>query len=237
MSAISEHIVREYFETLGFCVLQPAKHQVVARAKRPEEEIDLLAWNPNAAGAMPEPGVWKGVELRRVRALAVAVWGWHTERFSPSALIDSPEVLRIGREEVRREAARRLGVEDVATAICLPALPASADLRRKTLAIIREAGISGVLLFRPVLLELAAAIRPERAYEKSDVMQVLRILKAHDLLRDPQLELFRSGTRGKKVVRRMPRKRADAAEAAADEPAAGGAEAPAGETPSSGDDS
>jgi hypothetical protein len=105
MSAVSESIVRDYVEGLGFIVTQPRKYQVVARAKRADEEIDLLAWNPRAEGEPPAPGVWTGDELRRVRAAVIGIRGWHTERFSPSALTDSPEILRIGGADVLKEAA------------------------------------------------------------------------------------------------------------------------------------
>lgn len=198
MSAVSESIVRDYVEGLGFVVTQPRKYQVVARAKRPDEEIDLLAWNPRAVGEPPAPGVWTGTELRRVRAAVIGIRGWHTERFSPSALADSPEVLRIGGADVLKEAAKRLGVETVTPVLCLPALPASPDLRKKALAMIRGSGIVGVLPFRTILIELSSMVHTHLVYDKSDVMQLLRILKTYGLLRGPQMDLFRTRRKASK---------------------------------------
>lgn len=192
MSAVSESIVRDYLEGLGFAVFQPRKYQVVARAKRAEEEIDLLAWNPNASGEPPEPGVWTGADLRRVRAAVVGIRGWHTERFSPSALADSPEVLRVGGADVLKEAAKRLGVESITPVLCVPALPASEELRQRALAIIQGSGIAGVIPFRTILIELSAMVQTHLVYDKSDVMQMLRILKTYGLLRGPQMDLFRA---------------------------------------------
>jgi hypothetical protein len=199
MSAVSEAIVRDYLEGLGFAVLQPRKYQVVARAKRPDEEIDLLAWNPNATGGAPEPGVWTGADLRCVRAMVVGIRGWHTERFSPSTLESSPDVLRIGAPDVLKEAARRLGVETVTPVLCLPGLPASLDLQRRALSMIRESGIAGVLPFRTILLELSGMVRSHFVYDQSDVMQLMRILKSYGLLRSAQMDLFRTRRKSAKV--------------------------------------
>ncbi|MCX7818832.1 MAG: hypothetical protein N2652_06465 [Kiritimatiellae bacterium] len=191
MPSLSETVVRDWLEHLGFLVCQPRKYQVVARAKRPEEEPDLLGWNPAAAGPPPEPGVWTGSTLRRVKAVAVGVKGWFTERFGPSAFQDSAELLRLGAPDVRRAAARRLGADDVVAVLCLPALPASAELRRRTLEILTGHGIAGVVLFRTVLVELAAVAGRRLDYDRSDVLQLLRMVRASGLLRDPQPELFR----------------------------------------------
>ena len=59
MSAVSEWIVREYFESLGFLVRQPRKYQVSARPKQVEEEIDLLVVNPAVAEQkVPAASLW-----------------------------------------------------------------------------------------------------------------------------------------------------------------------------------
>ena len=64
---------------------------------------------------------------------------------------------------------------------------------------LREGGIDGVLLFRPMLLDLIRCVDAQKNYERSDLLQLIRILKAHNLLRDDQLDLFRM--RKKKVNR------------------------------------
>ncbi|MEI6218885.1 MAG: hypothetical protein WCP86_08280, partial [bacterium] len=49
MAGVSEIVVREYFESLGFLVNQPCKYVVAGRRKRAEDEIDLVVFNPQAA--------------------------------------------------------------------------------------------------------------------------------------------------------------------------------------------
>ena len=85
----------------------------------------------------------------------------------------------------------RLGDGPIAKVLCLPEFPASGELRGQALRILKERGIDGVILFRTMLLDLAAHVDVNKNYEKSDLLQVLRILKSYDLLKDAQLELFR----------------------------------------------
>lgn len=193
MSAVSEWIVREYFESLGFLVRQPRKYQVVARAKQIEEEIDLLVLNPTVTEhRVPDALLWGAAELKSVSRAVVGVRGWHTERFSPAVIELSPEIFRFAESAAVKNVARDFGPAPIAKVLCLPELPAAGVLRTKAQDLFKAKGIDGVILFRTMLLELAARVDVNKNYEKSDLLQVLRILKNYDLLKGPQMELFKS---------------------------------------------
>jgi len=193
LAAVSEWIAREYFETLGFLVNQPTKYQVAARPKRAEEEFDLLVINPHGGGPLPEPGIWNADSLKQVPRAVVAVRGWHTDRFSPAVLETSPEVFRFLEDEAVTEATRLMGPGPLAKVLCLPGLPATRDLELRSLEILRQRGVDGILSFRTMLLELAQRVDVNRNYDQSDLLQVIRLMKHYDLLKDPQLELFGRG--------------------------------------------
>ena len=195
MASVNEAIVREYFESLGFLVHQPQKYIVMARSKRAEEELDFIVVHPLAPAEAPvvpldEMSVG-GRELTRFARAVVSVRGWHTDRFSPAILHLSPEIFRFAAAPAARGAARVLGEGPVAKILCLPDLPASAALRHKALEMLREKGVDAVLLFPTMLRELIRQVEVSKSYEKSDLLQTIRILKNYDLLRDEQLELFR----------------------------------------------
>lgn len=192
MASVNEQIVRDYLEMQGFLVRQPRKYQIVARAKGANEEVDFLAVNPSAAagGELPEPGVWGARELSRVGAALVAVRGWHSERFTAQMLAKSPDVYRFAEAESARAAEAELGGRSAARVLCLGSLPGDAAQRAEAVAFLRSRGVDGVLLFRPMLLELADRIDGKKSYERSEVLQLLRILKAHGMLRMGQLDLF-----------------------------------------------
>ncbi len=214
MSAVSEWIVREYFESHGFLVRQPRKYQVSARPKQLEEEIDLLVVNPSAAESkMPDTMLWTASDLRHVPRAIVGVRGWHTERFSPAVIELSPEIFRFADHSAVRNVLREMGEGPVAKILCLPDLPPSGAMRDRALALFKERGIDGVLLFRTMLLDLAAHVDVNKNYEKSDLLQMLRILKNYDLLKDAQLDLFRRkgpAKRQAKVVSDEAKKQDDA---------------------------
>lgn len=96
MASVNEQIVREYFETLGFFVIQPNKHQVAARHKLDAEEMDLLIARPGQAGVftVPPQMVWGEAELKNVQRAVISIRGWHTDRFSPSVLKRNPTCSR-----------------------------------------------------------------------------------------------------------------------------------------------
>ena len=106
-------------------------------------------------------------------------------------------MFRLTEDAVLLGAREMLGEGPVAKVLCLPEFPASGELRSEALELLREKGIDGVILFRTMLLDLAAYVDVNRNYEKSDLLQTLRILKNYDLLRDAQMELFRRRRRRK----------------------------------------
>jgi hypothetical protein len=191
MSAVSEWIVREYFEAHGFLVQQPRKYAVQSRRKRPEEEIDLLVVNLLAEeGPPPADMMWTGPQLRRVHRALVAVRGWHTDRFSPGMVELSPEIFRFAEEGAVKKMASMLGEGPVTKILCLPGLSGSSDLKHKALELLKAKGVDGVLSFPTMLMDLVAMVEVSNNYEKSDLLQILRILKNYHLLRSPQMELF-----------------------------------------------
>jgi len=199
MASVNEQIVREYLETLGFFVIQPTRYQVAARKKTAVEEIDLLINRPEYGdGKLPAPGLWGTEQLRAVDRAVVSVRGWHTDRFSPAVLEKSPELLRFTDADVMKQAERFLGRGPTARILCISDLPASKNMQSRVIEQFVEHGVSGVVLFRDILMELLSDIDVKHNYEKSDIMQILRILKNYGLLRDPQMELFARRGRGTK---------------------------------------
>src|SRR5206468_9153864 len=91
MAAVSETIVREYFELHGFFVRQQRKY--VAPSRREDEEVDFFVLNPHqAASDKPLPFVLSSAEVPVIARAVVVVKGWHTESFSSAVLAHAPEI-------------------------------------------------------------------------------------------------------------------------------------------------
>ena len=55
--------------------------------------------------------------------------------------------------------------------------------------VLKERGVDAIISFRAMLLDIIDKLEINRSYGKSDTLQVMRILKNYDLLKDPQLDL------------------------------------------------
>ena len=69
---------------------------------------------------------------------------------------------------------------------------------RSLSAYLRSKGVDAVIPFRTMLADLIANIETNRNYQKSDLLQTLRILKNYDFFKEPQLELFKAKRRPRK---------------------------------------
>lgn len=199
MSAIDEGIVREYFEQNGFLVRQVRKYQVSARRKTGDEEIDLLVYNPAWQRDARKPDFFLfSNELPLVHRAMIAVKGWHTGVFTPNMLKSSPEIFRFLEDNVMKEATRFFPAatatdeegDPLTKILVLPSLPTQEPFRSQSVAMLKERGVDAIISFRSMLLDLIEKTEINRNYGKSDTLQVIRILKNYDLLKDAQLDLL-----------------------------------------------
>ena len=205
MSSVDESIVREYFEQNGFLVRQLRKYQVQSRKKTTDEEVDLLVFNPSFIPNVRKPDFMLfSSELKFIHKAVVVVKGWHTLKFTPSMLKSSPEIFRFLEKTVVKKVSdlfidksrKKKGEEqeiedDMMKILVLPGLPTENPYREQSIQLLQEKGVDGIISFRSMLLDILAKVEVNRNYQKSDILQTLRILKNYELLGDPQLELFK----------------------------------------------
>ena len=209
MSAIDEGIVREYFEQNGFLVRQARKYQVQSRRKAAEEEIDLIVYNPAWQRDARKPDFFLfSNELPYVQKAIVAVKGWHTGVFTPNMLKSSPEIFSILQQNVLKDAARfftaQVGDEpsgELTKILVLPSLPTAEPFRSQSVELLKQHGVDAIVSFRAMLLDLLEKIEINQNYSKSDTLQVMRLLKNYDLLKDTQMDLLpeRGSAAGRKA--------------------------------------
>jgi hypothetical protein len=198
MAAIDEGIVREYFEQNGFLVRQARKYQVQARRKAADEEIDLLVFNPAWKRDSRKPDFFLfSSELPYVHRAIVSVKAWHTGVFTPTMLRSSPEIFGFLQQGVLKEASRLFPSVDADDAgdpllkiLVLPSLPTAEPFRSQSLELLKGAGVDAIISFRAMLIDLLDKIEVNQNYSKSDTLQVMRILKNYDLLKETQLDLL-----------------------------------------------
>ncbi|HEY9175669.1 MAG TPA: hypothetical protein VI136_25610 [Verrucomicrobiae bacterium] len=198
MAAVSETIVREYFELHEFLIRQHRKY--IAPTKREDDDIDFFVLNPQPQPLAGErPFVLTSPDLKFIQRAVVVVKGYHTETFSPARLANAPEILRFVEPKVFLQAVKAFGQDGTPLKILVvPALPQMEQTRSETIAFLRSKGVDAVLPFRTMLADLVDKIEANRNYQKSDLLQMIRILKNYDFFREPQMELFKTKRRSKR---------------------------------------
>ncbi|HWD18763.1 MAG TPA: hypothetical protein VHB20_05745 [Verrucomicrobiae bacterium] len=195
MAAVSETIVREYFELHGFLVRQERKH--VPRTRQEGDGIDFFVWNPQPQPASGELAFQLSSEtLRMVSRAVVVVRGWHTESFGPAMLERAPDLYRFVEPSIFQKAARQFSPDlPPLKILVVPALAHTEAGRDQAIKVLQAKGVDAVISFRTILADLIAHTAINRNYDKSDLLQIIRIFKNYDFFKTPQLELFRAGRR------------------------------------------
>ena len=203
MAGFDENIVREYFELNGFFVRQLRKYLVQSRKKRTDEEVALAVYNPGA----PVDGVPLGFQLFsadmvKIRCAVVVVKAWHSSRFTPAMLRSSPRIFDFLKKDVLKktdgyfsfddseidlEAAGRGGFSKI---LVLPGLPTSDPQRSESIELLKECGVDGIITFSTILENLLRNVEVNHSYQKSELLQLMRVLKIYDMVKEPQMSLF-----------------------------------------------
>ena len=198
MPAVSESIVREYFELHEFLVRQHRKY--ISQTHRAEDDdIDFFVLNPQPQRSeAPLPFVLGSSDLPGIERAIVVVKGWHTETFSSAVLANAPKIFRFVQPRVFQQAARAFGSNGVPLKILVvPTLPQAAEAREQSIALLRSKGVDAVIPFHTMLADLINSTQVNRNYQKSDLLQIIRILKNYEFMREPQLELFKTKPKSK----------------------------------------
>ncbi len=199
MSGFDENIVREYFELHGFLVRQVRKYQVQSRRKVAEEEIDLIVYNPTYSAGDREPNfLLFASELPYIHRAVVVVKAWHTiHKFTPNLLKSSSEILKFLEKSVSKNIEGSFtdtdeeGAHDLKRILVLPGLPTTEPYRSESIQLLRDKGVDGIISFRAMLLDIIQKVEVNRSYQKSEFLQILRVLKNYDLVKDSQMGLFK----------------------------------------------
>ena len=153
MPAVSEAIVREYFELHGFFVRQ--RRKFVAPTRVEDDEIDFFVLNPNPASGGALPFELSSADLPGLARAAVVVKGWHSETFSAALMTHEAEMFRFLEPVGFQQATKSFGGEGPLTKLLVvPALPAHEGARQQSLDMLKAKGLDGVILFRTMLADL-----------------------------------------------------------------------------------
>jgi len=70
-------------------------------------------------------------------------------------------------------------------------LPGQELQRQECIELLKARGVDAVLTLRTILENLLRSVESNHNYSRSPSLQLLRTLKIYDLVKDPQMELFK----------------------------------------------
>lgn len=199
MASFDEDIVREYFELNQFFVRQLQKHFVYSGRKTDKDIVGLLIYNPAVSQA--DPGTkfqLFSADMTSVQQALVLVHNWQYTRVTPTILKNNKRLF----DFLKREALNPLNalpsdlagtgenLEAFRKIAVIPGFPTTNPYRDECIALFKERGIDNVIAFSTILEDCLRQIEMNHSYNKSKLLQLMRVLKIYDMIQSPQMRLF-----------------------------------------------
>jgi hypothetical protein len=187
MGDVNVQLVREFFELNLFQVLTNWL-QGPRRLRPGEHSGQLFVQNTNPGLPRDLPFLLQPPDLATVERAVVEVRAWHGDRFYPSVIEANPVLSQFVSEESLALAHELFGSQPFRTILVVSELPASSELRTRSLGLLQSTGIGHVLEFPLVLRDLLNRVDENAAYPSSTTLQTLRLLKRYKFIRNQQME-------------------------------------------------
>ncbi|MCH2036602.1 MAG: hypothetical protein MK120_06600, partial [Puniceicoccaceae bacterium] len=200
MSGFDENIVREYFELNGFFVRQVPKYSIQSRKKSFNEVVALLINKPDVIKEQTITNFQLfSADMESIQKAVVVVRSWYLSEFSPELLKSSSKLFNFLKKNVFNQSEEYFSKESFendkiwesisnsySNIIVLPGLPSNDPHRSESIEILKANGIDGIITYSTVLESLLRQVQANIIYQKSDLLQLMRILKIYNMVKDPQ---------------------------------------------------
>jgi hypothetical protein len=198
---IEREVIEAYFGSNGFLVRQTVRVEDPPTKKKLGILPVLAVFNPLVHENNPALGfrLFTG-DLPKIRSGLVALLGWGNTSFSNSLLTSDTRLLKHFKQETKDnrvadsfEAGPELtgsGFGNLLRLLVVPALPRSEGKLGETFSYLRGLGVDGVFTLRSLLENLLRQSFPSNLYHGNSIFQILQLMKAYELIREPQLEMF-----------------------------------------------
>ena len=198
---VEHDLMEAYFESNGFLVRQAGKPDAISVKKNQQVLMTLAIFNPSIPSNLPTAGFRLYTsDLVKIRAGLVSLIGWGNSDFTNGMLNNDSSLLKFFKKEAkgnRLEASFNPGPELAESGmgsflrlLVVPALPRNEAKIGEVFGILKEAGVDGILTLRAMLENLLRQSEPTKIYTGKPFFQVLKLMKAYELAKEPQLEMF-----------------------------------------------
>ena len=130
----------------------------------------------------------------------MVVKAWHSSRFTPAILRSGTKVFDFLKKDVLSKVNDYFDLNEMDLGnncdavfkkiLIIPSLPSGEPHRSESITLLKEQGIDGIISFATILESLIKSIEINHSYQKSDLLQLIRILKIYDMIKEPQMTFF-----------------------------------------------
>ena len=198
---VEHDLVEAYFESNGFLVRQAGKPAQVSARKNSEPLLTLAIFNPAILQNQSDLGFRLYTsDLKKIRSGLVSLLGWGNSGFTNGMLNNDSMLIKYFKKELKDN---RLGLNfspgpELAESgmgpfmrlLIVPALPRNEAKITEVFSILQKNSVDGVLTIRSMLENLLRQSDPGKFSPGKPFLQVLKLLKAYELAKEPQLEMF-----------------------------------------------
>ncbi len=198
---VEQELVEAYFESNGFLVRQAGGLSERNNRRRIDPLPVIAVMNPRVSSNELKPGtrLFSG-DLNRVHAALVGILGWTNTPFSIADMSSDSRQVKYFKQQIDQDRMSACfnpgpelaesGMGSFLRLLVVPALPANAEKMASVLSYLQSLGVDGVLTLRSILENLFRQTLRNNGPEARGVFQILRLVKAYGMARDPQMEIF-----------------------------------------------
>ena len=198
---VEHDLVEAYFESNGFLVRQAGKPGTLSTRKKLESLLTLAIFNP----AVGQNGADLGFrlytsDLKKIRSGLVSLLGWGNSGFTNGMLNNDSMLIKYFKKELKDNRLEsnfspgpelaESGMGTFMRLLIVPALPRNETKIAEVFSILQKNNVDGVLTTRSMLENLLRQSDPGQFNPGKPFSQVLNLLKAYELAKEPQLEMF-----------------------------------------------
>ena len=198
---VEHDLVEAYFETNGFLIRQAQNIESGKFRKKQESLPTLTIFNPLVeCNSTTSSFRLYTSDLRKIRYGLVCLLGWGNSGFSNGMLNNDSMLIKFYKKEFKDKRIETAfnctpkneqgGMGSLLKLLIVPALPRSETKIGEIFTLLQNIQVDGVLTLRSILENLLKQTDSGVSILSKPVFQVLNLLKAYELAKEPQLEMF-----------------------------------------------
>ena len=139
-------------------------------------------------------------DLSSIRCALVSILGWEDTSFSIDCIGNEARLLKFFRTEAVNDRLSlgfkpnsmlaESGMGEFLKLLVIPSFPRDERKIGIVVELLKQAGVDGVLTIGSILENLLRQTAPSMTFLNQNVFQLLKLLKAYDLVKQPQLDMF-----------------------------------------------